>query len=165
MRFVVKAPEMLPGLMPQVFEALQGRRKVALYGEMGAGKTTFVRAFCQYLGVEGNPSSPTYSLVNEYAYPAQDGSTALFHHLDLYRLRSPQEALDIGLEELLDDPWYCFIEWPELVEELLGEDVVRMRLEIVGEQERVLFMDASQQDAIDFAPFSNNTHPGQSPKT
>lgn len=141
MKFLITDPAALPGLMPQVLEALQGRRKVALYGEMGAGKTTFVRAFCQYLGVEGNPSSPTYSLVNEYAYPMPDGSTALLHHLDLYRLNQLREALDIGIEELLDDPWYCFIEWPELVEELLGDDAVRMRLEIVGEGERVLWVD------------------------
>jgi len=146
MKFMVNSPDALPGLMSQVLEALQGRRKVALYGEMGAGKTTFVRAFCQYLGVEGNPSSPTYSLVNEYAYTAQDGSTALFHHLDLYRLKNTREALDIGIEELLDDPWYCFIEWPELVEELLGEDVVRMRLEMVGEEERVLWVGGLYQD-------------------
>lgn len=164
MRFVVKAPEMLPDLMPQVLDALQGRRKVALYGEMGAGKTTFVRAFCQYLGVDGNPSSPTYSLVNEYAYTAPDGSTALFHHLDLYRLRNTREALDIGLEELLDDPWYCFIEWPELVEALFGEDVVRMRLEIVGEQERALWIAVSDQDASNFAQSSGSSNPEQSQK-
>ncbi len=140
MKFTIDSPDALPGLMPRVLDALRGRRKVALYGEMGAGKTTFVRAFCQHLGVEDNAASPTYSLVNEYAYKAPDGATALVHHLDLYRLRSTHEALDIGIEELLDDPWYCFIEWPELVEELFDEDVVRMRMEIAGDAERVLWV-------------------------
>ena len=135
MEFIIPTPDALPGMMPLILDALQGRRKIALYGEMGAGKTTFVRAFCLYLGVDGNPSSPSYSLVNEYAYKTADGATALVHHLDLYRLRSTREALDIGIEELLDDPWYCFIEWPELVEELLGEEVVRVRMERRGEFE------------------------------
>ena len=140
MEFTLTSPDALPGLMPRVLDALQGRRKVALYGEMGAGKTTFVRALCLYLGVEGNPASPTYSLVNEYAYTEQNGSPALFHHLDLYRLRNVQEALDIGIEELLYDPWYCFIEWPELVEAILPEDVVRIRIEMLGEACRQIRM-------------------------
>ena len=122
--------------MPQLLDGLRGRRKVAVYGEMGAGKTTLIKAFCAHLGVEENTSSPTYSLVNEYAYPDENGGQALFHHLDLYRLRSTQEALDIGIEELLDDPWYCFIEWPELIEPLLPTDTAKIVIEVTGENSR-----------------------------
>lgn len=117
-------------------EALAGRRKIALYGDMGAGKTTFVNAFCRYLGVRGNTASPTFSLVNQYRYALPDGSEALFHHLDLYRLRSVQEALDIGLEDLLYDPWYCMIEWPQLAEPLLPENSAKIQIEITGESSR-----------------------------
>lgn len=136
MEFIVYGPDALPALIPDVLDALQGRRKVALYGEMGAGKTTFVKAFCEHLGVVGNTASPTYSLVNEYAYADADGKPAIFHHLDLYRLRSTREALDIGIEELLDDPWYCFIEWPEMVEDLLPPDTAKVYVEVTGETTR-----------------------------
>ena len=103
---------------------------------MGAGKTTFVKAFCQHLGVEGSTASPTFSLVNEYRYTAPDGSVAWFHHLDLYRLRSASEAFDIGLEDLLYDPWYCVIEWPQIVETMLPENTAKINIEIIGETSR-----------------------------
>lgn len=117
--------------LPWLLNALAGRRKIALYGDMGAGKTTLVKAFCQSLGVLENTASPTFSLVNQYSYPLEDGALALFHHLDLYRLRSAQEAFDIGIEDLLYDPWYCWIEWPHLVEMLLPADAVKLQLDIV----------------------------------
>lgn len=126
----------LEACIPQVVEALAGRRKIALYGEMGAGKTTFVNAFCRYLGVRGTTASPTFSLVNQYGFTLPDGSGALFHHLDLYRLRSVQEALDIGIEDLLYDPWYCVIEWPQLAEPLLPEDSAKIQIELTGESSR-----------------------------
>lgn len=122
--------------MPQVFEALAGRRKIALYGEMGAGKTTFTGAFCRQLGVSTTTASPTFSLINEYAYPDAQGQTALIHHLDLYRLKSAQEAFDIGIEEILDDPWYCLIEWPQLVEALLPPDAAKIEIEILDKTRR-----------------------------
>jgi tRNA threonylcarbamoyladenosine biosynthesis protein TsaE len=122
--------------IPKVLEALAGRRKIALYGEMGAGKTTFVGVFCRFLGVTRATASPTFSLINQYAYPAPDGATALFHHIDLYRLRNIQEALDIGIEDILFDPWYCVIEWPQLIEPLLPDDAAKIQIEITGETSR-----------------------------
>ena len=136
MEWTINSPDDLPTLAPKILQALAGRRKIALYGEMGAGKTTLVKALCQHLGVEGNTASPTFSLVNQYRYAAADGSIHLFHHLDLYRLRSSQEAFDIGLEDLLYDPWYCVIEWPQLAEPLFPADMVRVEIEILGETER-----------------------------
>lgn len=129
--------DLLPA-MPRLLEALAGRRKIALYGDMGAGKTTLVKALCAYLGVESNTASPTFSLINQYRYRAADGSTALFHHLDLYRLNSPQEAFDIGLEDLLYDPWYCVMEWPQLAETMLPEGTARVEIKITGEESRTI---------------------------
>ncbi len=126
--------------LPWLMEALAGRRKIALYGDMGAGKTTLVKAFCQYLGVTGNTASPTFSLINQYSYPLENGELALFHHLDLYRLQSVQEALDIGIEDLLYDPWWCCIEWPQLIENLLPADAVKIQLEVVGPDARRLIV-------------------------
>lgn len=136
MELIAFAPDALPSLMPHLLDALEGRRKVILYGDMGAGKTTLIKAFCEHLGVEDNTSSPTYSLVNEYAFRDTDGQPALFHHLDLYRLRSTQEALDIGIEELLHDPWYCFIEWPQLIEPMLPAHTATIFIEVTGETSR-----------------------------
>ena len=129
--------ELLPA-MPSLLNALAGRRKIALYGDMGAGKTTLVKALCEYLGVQGTTASPTFSLINQYRYLAADGSEALFHHLDLYRLNSAQEVFDIGLEDLLYDPWYCVIEWPQLAEAMLPEDAARIEIEITGEESRTI---------------------------
>jgi len=136
MEIVVHSLPELDACIPQVLAALAGRRKIALYGEMGAGKTTFVKAFCRHLGVKETTASPTFSLVNQYSYTEKDGSTALVYHLDLYRLKSLQEALDIGIEDLLYDPWYCIIEWPQLAEPLLPEDAAKIQIEITGETAR-----------------------------
>ncbi len=124
--------------MPRLLEGLAGRRKIALYGAMGAGKTTLTSAFCRFLGVQGHTASPTFSLINAYRYTLSDGTQALVHHLDLYRLNTLPEALDIGLEDLLYDPWYCIIEWPQLIENLLPQDVAKIHFEIVDETTRRL---------------------------
>lgn len=126
----------LESAMPDVFQALAGRRKIALYGELGAGKTTFAGAFCRFLGVTEPTASPTFSLINEYAYTDAGGQTAIVHHLDLYRLRGTQEALDIGIEEVLHDPGYCLIEWPQLAEPLLPADAAKIQLEMLDETRR-----------------------------
>ncbi len=95
----------------------------ALYGEMGVGKTTLVKCFCKALGVTEEAVSPTFSLVNEYS------GTQKIYHFDLYRLNSPEELLDIGFEEYLSDGAFCFIEWPELAEPFLPNDMVKLWLE------------------------------------
>ena len=121
-----------------LLQHMGNRRKVALYGQMGAGKTTFVRAICQVLGAVGNVSSPTFAIVNEYSL-AETGDAV--YHLDLYRLKTLQEALDIGMENYLEDACYCFIEWPELIEPLLPPDAVRIKLELVNDSQRkILFL-------------------------
>lgn len=101
-------------------------------GEMAAGKTTFIKAICAALGAKDTVSSPTFSIVNEYEIP--DG---LIYHFDFYRLKNLQEAYDIGYEEYFYSDNYCFIEWPQKVEQLLPEHYIKVELEIKGENERV----------------------------
>lgn len=109
------------------------RKKFAFYGEVGAGKTTLIQALCRALGAEDKAVSPTFAIVNEYLRPA---TGTYIHHLDLYRLRSIEEALDIGVEDLLYDDSYCLVEWPELIEPLLPENTLRIKIEARAEFER-----------------------------
>src|SRR5690349_9492980 len=83
-------------------------RLFAFFGEMGAGKTTFIKALCKALGVHENISSPTFALVNEYS----DGESNPVYHFDFYRIENEQEAVDIGVREYFSSGHYCFIEWP-----------------------------------------------------
>lgn len=107
------------------FAALMGDETVyAFYGEMGAGKTTFINALCRELGVEDDPtSSPSFAIVNEYR---SDTTAELIYHFDLYRLEDVEEALDLGIEDYFDSGALCLLEWPERVEPLLPDDVVKV---------------------------------------
>lgn len=110
-------------------------RIVALFGEMGAGKTTFIRSFCARLGVEGPVTSPTFSIVNEY----QTSEGERVFHFDFYRLKNEREALDIGLDEYLDSGSWCLLEWPEKVLDLLPKPRVDVRLTVVDGLRRFEF--------------------------
>lgn len=96
----------------------------AFQGELGAGKTTFIKALCQQLGVKDSMSSPSFSLVNEYK--SEDENP--IYHFDLYRLKNAQEAFDIGMEEYLYSGNYCFVEWPERAEGILPEETVHVKI-------------------------------------
>ncbi|MFZ2906996.1 MAG: tRNA (adenosine(37)-N6)-threonylcarbamoyltransferase complex ATPase subunit type 1 TsaE [Cyclobacteriaceae bacterium] len=98
-----------------LMQALNGIRVVVLYGDMGAGKTTFVKAIGHVLGVQDVMSSPTFSIVNEYGL-AKDQK---IFHFDFYRIKNETEAFDIGVEEYFDSGHYCFVEWPEKIPSLL----------------------------------------------
>ena len=93
---------------------------IAFYAKMGAGKTTFTRALCEELGVQEPVTSPTFAIVNEYEGP--------IYHFDFYRLKSLKEAYDLGFEDYLYSGAYCLIEWPELVEDLLPTESVRVHI-------------------------------------
>jgi tRNA threonylcarbamoyladenosine biosynthesis protein TsaE len=126
--FLIPALPDLPKAVEWLLKEAKGRKKIMLYGTMGMGKTTFSQAFCQHLGVKNMATSPTFSLVNEYVYE-ENGVEKLIHHLDLYRLKSLEEALDIGIEDYLFDDNYCLIEWPQIIEPLLDDDVLKISLE------------------------------------
>lgn len=109
----------LPSIAEALLDTIHQYRTVALVGEMGAGKTTLIKALCEALGVTDATSSPTFALVNEYAAPRGN-----VYHLDLYRLESVDEAFSIGLMELFDGKKYCFIEWPDLVSGYLPDQTL-----------------------------------------
>jgi tRNA threonylcarbamoyladenosine biosynthesis protein TsaE len=103
-------------------------------GEMGAGKTTLIKAICDQLNVTDTMSSPTFPIVNEY----QTKNKETIYHFDFYRIKSPSEALDIGIEEYFYSGNYCFIEWPELVADFLPERRVEIMINLVEGNKRVI---------------------------
>ncbi len=106
-------------------EQMGDRHIFAFYGTMGAGKTTFIKALCEELGVEQVITSPTFAIVNEYDSPVTGG---VIYHFDFYRIRKLEEVYDMGYEEYFYSDALCFIEWPELVESLLPDDAVRVEV-------------------------------------
>lgn len=141
MEFIVENLASLSNATAQLFTFAAERPKMAFYGEIGAGKTTFIQAICRQLGVHEAVVSPTFALVNEYTYIDNFNKEKILYHLDLYRLKNVQEALDIGIEDRLYDENYCLIEWPELVEDLLPDDVIRIKIEALHNSTRkILFL-------------------------
>ena len=108
----------------QFVEAMGDRTVFAFYGGMGAGKTTFIKAVCQALGVTDDVvASPTFAIVNEY-----DAPRGPIYHFDFYRIRRPEEAVDMGCDDYFYSGSPCFIEWPELIADLLPEEAVRVEI-------------------------------------
>lgn len=121
------------------FVAAMGERKVfAFYGKMGAGKTTFIKAVCEELGVEDVINSPTFAIVNEYV----DGQGEPVYHFDFYRIKNQQEVMDLGYEDYVYSGHVCFMEWPELIENILPDDAVKVTIEEEIDGGRVLVVDS-----------------------
>lgn len=119
----------------EFLQALGNRRVVAFQGKMGAGKTTFIKALCEQLGVCDMVNSPTFSIVNEYT--DAEGQT-LAYHFDLYRLKSVAEALDMGAEDYFYSGHYCFIEWPDVADALLPDNCAEASIEEADNGTRIL---------------------------
>lgn len=107
----------------------EGQNVFAFYGEMGAGKTTFINALLDEMGIEDHSSSPTFSIVNEYLSPKY----GTVYHFDFYRIENEMEALDIGIEEIIYGDEYCFMEWPSKIENLLPENTVNIKISVEDE--------------------------------
>lgn len=117
-----------------LWEQLQKSKVIALHGPMGAGKTTLVHALCERLGVQDPVSSPTFSLINEYGLP--DGEK--IYHIDLYRIRDEQEALDAGMEDALFSEAFCLVEWPEKAPGIFPEKALHVYIVVNDDQSRTI---------------------------
>ena len=123
-RIEIDALSDLPRVAEEVINSLDGRTVVLLRGGMGAGKTTLVSRIAALLGAEDTVTSPTFALVNQY-----EGSECRIYHFDFYRIKSVEEVYNMGYEEYLYSDAVCFMEWPELVEELLPEECIRVEID------------------------------------
>ena len=130
-KIIIDSIEALSEIATELQTLLVNQKVVGLYGEIGAGKTTLVKVLCRQLGSNNNVNSPTFGLVNEY-----EAAEDLIYHLDLYRLKNIDEAIGIGIEDYLYSDSICLVEWPELIEDLLPEDVIRVYIETMENEER-----------------------------
>jgi len=118
------------------FVACMGRASVfAFYGKMGSGKTTFIKAICEELGVDDVITSPTFAIVNEYR---SDDTCELIYHFDFYRIKKIEEVYDMGYEDYFYSGAICFVEWPELIEELLPADAVKVTINETDDGSRIV---------------------------
>ena len=124
MEIKIQSQESIHEAAREFIAAMGDNTVFALYGKMGAGKTTFVKALCEELGVSDVISSPTFAIVNEYR---SDETGELIYHFDFYRIKKLSEVYDMGYEDYFYSGALCFIEWPELVEELLPGDAVKVK--------------------------------------
>jgi len=120
--YTCKTPDELPAIARKLIEFHKDKRIFAFHGEMGAGKTTFIKTICNCLTVTDTVSSPTFAIVNEYL--SCDSGTV--YHFDLYRIKSWTEMLEIGYEDYFSSGNYCLLEWPEKIVNLLPEETVHV---------------------------------------
>ncbi|MBQ6957335.1 MAG: tRNA (adenosine(37)-N6)-threonylcarbamoyltransferase complex ATPase subunit type 1 TsaE [Bacteroidales bacterium] len=131
---IINGTQDLPRAARAFLSHIGDHRILAFYGSMGAGKTTFITALCEALGVRDIVNSPTFTLVNEY----RDAAGEPVYHFDFYRINRLSEALDIGLYEYLDSGAFCLIEWPEMIEELLPEETLKVQILVEDADTRTL---------------------------
>lgn len=133
MELLIKSLKDLPTNVKAFLDFISEEKIILFKGEMGAGKTTFIKEVCVCLGVKDNISSPTYSLVNEY-----EGEQKIIYHFDFYRINHEEEALDIGVEEYFESGNLCLIEWPSKIENILPSKFVLVDLLINEDGTRTL---------------------------
>jgi len=134
LRIVIKHKKYLPVAARRILEYTSGKKLLAFYGSMGAGKTTIIKAVCKILGAEDIVTSPTFTLVNEYRTTTGE----VLYHIDFYRINKIEEALDLGIEEYFNSGSYCLMEWPELIGEILPPETVIIKITVDKNEHRVL---------------------------
>lgn len=134
MKIVVTDKSRLRDAARHFLRETEGKRIIAFYGQMGSGKTTFIRALCHELGVTDTVTSPTFTLINEYKRP----SGVPVYHFDFYRIKKITEVLDFGIEEYFDSASPCFMEWPEFIEPLLPPETLRVSITVRDDGSRVI---------------------------
>lgn len=130
----IKNLKSLPEVASKFLDTNKKHKIFAFFGDLGSGKTTFIKAICNELNVIDIVSSPTFSLINEYK--SKEGH--IIYHMDFYRINSPDEALDIGIEDYLTTNNYCFIEWPEKIKSLLPNQTTYIKISEDVENGRIL---------------------------
>lgn len=135
MEIQIQSLEQIHEAAHQFVTAMGDNTVFAFYGKMGAGKTTFIKAICEELGVEDVITSPTFAIVNEYR---SELAGELIYHFDFYRIKKLEEVYDMGYEDYFYSGAVCFIEWPELIEELLPGNAIKVTIEEVENGERKL---------------------------
>jgi len=123
----------------QFWKLADGKKIFAFSGSLGAGKTTFIAALCQYKHVSDSVSSPTFSIINEYTY-----DQGVIYHVDLYRLHDEQEAIRTGVEDVLDSGMICLVEWPERAPGIFPDDTVWIQIENIDSSTRKLLLNAER---------------------
>ena len=131
MEYLLDSEQQIPEVAQKLLTACGSRKVFAFFGDLGAGKTTLVKAICVQLGAGDVAKSPTFAIVNEY-----EGDDGNIYHFDFYRLEYPEEVYDLGFEEYVDSGDWCFIEWPEIAGPLLPEDTVEVRIVSTGPESR-----------------------------
>jgi len=134
LRIVIKHKKYLPVAARRILEYTSGKKLLAFYGSMGAGKTTIIKAVCKILGAEDIVTSPTFTLVNEYRTTTGD----VLYHIDFYRINKKEEALDLGIEEYFNSGSYCLMEWPELIGEILPPETIIIKITVDNKEHRIL---------------------------
>lgn len=125
-KYIIHSLEEIDLVAAQLLEDHPNYKTLAFRGQMGVGKTTFIKSLCQQLGVIDTVNSPSFAIVNEYNSPKGD----TIYHFDFYRIKQAEEAFDMGYEDYLYSGAYCFLEWPDKIEELLPQH----RLELIFEE-------------------------------
>ncbi|HIY75155.1 MAG TPA: tRNA (adenosine(37)-N6)-threonylcarbamoyltransferase complex ATPase subunit type 1 TsaE [Candidatus Sphingobacterium stercorigallinarum] len=131
MEYTVDHIDQLPQAAKWLLQQAGTKRVFLFQAPMAAGKTTFIKSICNHLGVESTTSSPTFSIVNEY-----HSAIGPVYHFDFYRLEDEQEAFDLGYEEYFYSGHYCFVEWPEKIPNLIPEDALLVRIDVLDEKTR-----------------------------
>ena len=131
MQLIANSLSDLPQLASQIIGFAGDNRIFLFYGDMGAGKTTLIKALCSALGSDDNITSPTFAIVNEYV-----GAASKIYHFDFYRLKSQSEALDLGSDEYFYSGNYCFIEWPERIPDMLPLHYISVNIKVLSNNSR-----------------------------
>lgn len=134
MKLLISDRSRLPEAARHFLRETSGSRIIAFYGQMGSGKTTFIKALCREMGITDTVTSPTFTLINEYS--RRDDLPV--YHFDFYRISKLSEVLDFGIEEYFDSGAPCFMEWPELIETLLPPGTLRVSITVTAEGGRLI---------------------------
>lgn len=134
MRILIKDKKHLPAAAKRILKYTSGHKLLAFYGSMGAGKTTIIKAICRILGAGNAVTSPTFTMVNEY----KTNNDETLYHIDFYRIKKTEEVFDSGIEEYFSSGSFCFMEWPELIGDILPPETVKIKITVGDDEQRIL---------------------------